>query len=56
MINFAFLENADDEIKLLVMKQCEDYLKTLPKELHDTLERQLPNQQKSAGEFTVNKC
>ncbi len=47
--NLLIGENPEDEVKTLVFKQCNDYLNSLPKELHDTLDRDLPTQPKHLG-------
>ena len=39
-------ENTEEAVKAQVFEQCEHYLKQIPNELHDKLEKRLPNQNK----------
>jgi hypothetical protein len=43
---FSKGENTEDAVKISVLSQCEQYLKQIPKELQEKLERRLPNQSK----------
>ena len=37
-------DNPEDNIKSTVLEQCDHFLKQIPKELHERLEKKLPNQ------------
>ncbi len=39
-------ENTEEAVKSSVISQCDHYLKQIPVELHEKLERRLPNQSK----------
>jgi hypothetical protein len=54
-INYSFIkhfylkkgENTEESVKMNIFDYCNKYLKQIPRELHDKLERPLPNQTRS---------
>lgn len=52
--NSIFLdENVEETVKVSVMELCNKYLKQIPIELHDKMERKLPNQNKGQGKLRI---
>ena len=37
-------DNVEENVRNSVLEQCENYLKQIPKELHNRMDRKLPNQ------------